>query len=113
MLEPAEGVPAAGVQRVPLETGRHGDQSSAYVRAWVSVPGTLESRCQGVQGVGGWGFKGVAGDRGAMSKEEIVRLILLMKGLDVDYAREVLKREHARQPELGLIEAVRAAMKPC
>ena len=48
-----------------------------------------------------------------MGKEEIVRLILLMKELDVDYAREVLKREHARQPELGLIEAVRAAMKPC
>ena len=46
-----------------------------------------------------------------MSKAEIVALILLMKGLDVDYAREVLKRENARQPELGLMAAVREALK--
>lgn len=48
-----------------------------------------------------------------MGKEEIVKLILLIKGLDVDYAREVLKRENARQPELGLMDAVRAALTPC
>lgn len=46
-----------------------------------------------------------------MSKAEIVALILLMKGLDVEYARYVLKREHARQPELGLLDAVREAIK--
>lgn len=46
-----------------------------------------------------------------MTKEQIVALILLMKGLDVDYARFVLKREHARQPELGLLDAVREALK--
>lgn len=45
------------------------------------------------------------------AKEQIVALILKMKGLDVDYARYVLKREHARQPELGLMAAVREAMK--
>lgn len=46
-----------------------------------------------------------------MTKEQIVALILLMKGLDVDYARFVLKREHTRQPELGLMAAVREALK--
>lgn len=46
-----------------------------------------------------------------MTKEQIVALILQMKGLDVDYARYVLKREHARQPELGLMAAVRDALK--
>lgn len=44
------------------------------------------------------------------SKEQIVALVFLMKGLDVDYARFVLKREHARQPELGLMDAVREAL---
>ena len=46
-----------------------------------------------------------------MSKAEIVSLVLLIKGFDVDYARFVLKREHARQPELGLMDAVREALK--
>jgi len=46
-----------------------------------------------------------------MGKEQIVALVILMKGLDVDYARFVLKREHARRPELGLIDAVREALK--
>lgn len=46
-----------------------------------------------------------------MTKEQIVELIVLMKGLDVDYARFVLKREHERQPELGLMAAVREAVK--
>lgn len=46
-----------------------------------------------------------------MTKEQIVELIVLMKGLDVDYAREVLKRENARQPDLGLMAAVREALK--
>ncbi len=46
-----------------------------------------------------------------MTKEQIVALILKIKEFDVDYARLVLKREHARQPELGLMAAVREAMK--
>lgn len=46
-----------------------------------------------------------------MTKEQIVALILKMKEFDVDYARYVLKREHARQPELGLMSAVREAMR--
>ena len=46
-----------------------------------------------------------------MEKAEIVGLIMLIKGLDVEYARYVLKREHARQPWLGLPDAVREAMK--
>lgn len=45
------------------------------------------------------------------SKEQIVALILKMKGLDVDYARFVLKREHAARPDMGLMDAVREAMK--
>lgn len=47
------------------------------------------------------------------AKRQIVELVLLIKGFDVDYARFVLKREHARRPELGLMDAVREAMKPC
>lgn len=46
-----------------------------------------------------------------MPKEQIVELVLLIKGFDVDYARFVLVREHARQPELGLMDAVRDALK--
>lgn len=46
-----------------------------------------------------------------MTKEQIVELVLLIKGLDVDYARFVLKRENARQPWLGLTDAVREALK--
>ena len=46
-----------------------------------------------------------------MEKAEIVKLIMLIKGLDVEYARFVLKRENARQPEMGLADAVREAMK--
>ena len=46
-----------------------------------------------------------------MTKEQIVELVLLIKGFDVNYARFVLKREHARQPELGLMDAVRDALK--
>lgn len=45
------------------------------------------------------------------SKEQIVALILKMKEFDVDYARYVLKREHAARPEMGLMDAVREAMK--
>ena len=57
------------------------------------------------------GSKGVAGREGQMTKEQIVELVLLIKGFDVNYARFVLKREHARQPELGLMDAVRDALK--
>lgn len=46
-----------------------------------------------------------------MTKAEIVDLILLMKGLDVEYARFVLKREDALRPWMGLKSAVREAMK--
>lgn len=59
------------------------------------------------------GVKAVAGGEGAMTKGQIVELVLMIKGFDVDYARMVLKREHARQPELGLMDAVREAMKTC
>jgi len=44
-------------------------------------------------------------------KRRIVELVILMKGLDVEYARFVLKREQARRPELGLFDAVREALK--
>lgn len=46
-----------------------------------------------------------------MEKAEIVELILLIKGLDVEYARFVLKRENARRPQMELIVALREAMK--
>lgn len=45
------------------------------------------------------------------SKEQIVALIVLVKGFDVDYARLIFKRENARQPWLGLADAVREALK--
>lgn len=47
------------------------------------------------------------------SKEQIVALIVLAKEFDVDYARAIFVRENARQPWLGLADAVREAMKPC
>lgn len=54
----------------------------------------------------------VKGLVGVEEKGRIVELIMLIKGLDVEYARYVLKREHARQPWLCLPDAIRKAMKP-
>ena len=46
-----------------------------------------------------------------MTRDEIVALILLMKTLDIDYARAVLLREHERMPWLALPTAVAEAIK--
>ena len=46
-----------------------------------------------------------------MTRDETVRLIMLMKSLDIDYARMVLKREHERMPWLALPAAVAEAIR--
>ena len=43
-----------------------------------------------------------------MSKQEVIKLILLMKNLDRDYARFVYKRENARMPGWNLKAAFHA-----
>ena len=48
---------------------------------------------------------------GTEEKRQIVALIVLAKEFDVDYARFIFKRENARQPWLGLADAVREALK--
>lgn len=58
---------------------------------------------------GSSGVEGFQVDQKA--KREIVELILLAKEFDVEYARFIFKRENARQPWLGLADAVREAMK--
>ena len=47
-----------------------------------------------------------------MSRDEIIDLIMLMRSLDIDYARAVLRREHERMPWLGLMAAVRERVAP-
>ena len=116
MLEPAESRTRHRCAACPIDDRwrRHGDPSFAYVRAGSPVPvEPLNPGSLGVRIQEGRGVKGVAGRRGegAMSKGEIVELILLMKKFDIDYARDVLARENARQPWLRLMSAVREAMR--